>query len=221
MSNLHRGESKAAGLVFACLLLKPRSHMSVLASSHFVTDHKASLCSLSLSCHCCPLRHHHLGCMPGKGKICWSASRKQLQEESRGAPYSRSHRGGLWWHWGQQLELVMCVVFSQLSQGMLLWCKDRRWSHVSWWVRERKFMVCLCFIYVSVAPGYLTRMGQNPLVLDPSDKTTPDSGDWEWMCEFSRDRITKLSKLERAHKDHQIKPFNAWPVHGLWSTETV
>lgn len=119
MSDLHRG-SKAAGLAFSYLLLNPRSHVSALASSRFLTDHKASLCSLSPSCHWCSLRHYHLGCMSGKGKICCSTSRKQLEEEKSGTPYSRSRGGGHRWDWWQLLELVMCVVCFQLSQGVWL-----------------------------------------------------------------------------------------------------
>lgn len=113
-------ESKAAGLAFSYLLLNPRSHVSALASSRFLTDHKASLCSLSPSCHWCSLRHYHLGCMSGKGKICCSTSRKQLEEEKSGTPYSRSRGGGHRWDWWQLLELVMCVVCFQLSQGVWL-----------------------------------------------------------------------------------------------------
>lgn len=54
-----------------------------------------------------------------------------------GTLYSRCHGAGYWWDWGQLVELVMSGVCFQLSWEVLLWCKDLRWSHTSWWVIGR------------------------------------------------------------------------------------
>lgn len=125
MSNLHRGE-QAAGFACVCLLLNPGCQMSVLATSCFLTVHKASLCSSSSSCHGCSLRHRHLGHIAGKDKICCSTWRKQREEERGGSPYSRCSRGGH--EAGPSCQSRWCCgACFQLPQRGSLWCKHVRW----------------------------------------------------------------------------------------------
>lgn len=141
-SSLHRGK-RATGFGFVCLLLKPGSHMSVLATSCFLTDHKVSLCSSSSSCHWCLLRHHHLGHEAVEDQFCSSTSRKQLEEENGGTPYSRSSGGSH--ETGRSCRSQWCChVCFQLSLRGLPRHMDMRWPAVFVDQRKKSCGLCVC-----------------------------------------------------------------------------
>lgn len=141
MSNLRRAK-QATGFDSVCLLLKPGSHVSMLVTSCFLRDHKASPCSGSSRCHQCSLRHHHLGHTAGEDQFCWSTSRKQLEEENGGSPYSRSSGGGR--EVVTAFEAGNAVMYASSCLGGV--CFDvRMWGdQPSLWNKGRKVVVCLC-----------------------------------------------------------------------------
>lgn len=193
--------------------------MSVLASSHFLTDHKANLCSLSSSCHWCSLRHHHLGNMSGNAKFTDLPQGSSYRKKAVGlltldpTEVATGGTGDSCWSWW----CVLCA--SSCPRGC---CFDARiWGdHTCLGGLEEEY---LWFIYVSVAPGYPKRWSELPGA----------ASQWQDNLSFRRlgvnvwiqqgqvqvkgisYKITELSELEGAHKGDPVQLFNTWPVQGF------
>lgn len=89
------------------------------------------------------LRHHYLGHVAVEDQFCSSTSRKQLEEENGGIPYSRSSGGSH--ETGHSCQSQWCChVCFQLSPRGLPRHMDMRWPAVFVDQRKKSCGLCVC-----------------------------------------------------------------------------